>query len=170
MGKSVIDKNTLLGIANAIREQEGSDKPIKVENFAERIRSLIGGGSNNISVEEYMPTATSSLSVSENIFYHNFGKKADLFILISSIPINEMVDNSYAHSVETIFAFRNFWGTTIYVCSRRNKNSVQRNTIFILNSNAFVFDDNYTKITAEITQAKWIANLKYYIIQVCGIF
>ena len=170
MGKSVIDKNTLLGIANAIREQEGSEEPSKVENFAERIRSLVGGGSNNVIVEEYIPTATANLGVGKNIFYHNFGKKADLFILISSIPTNKMVDNSYAYSVETVFAFGNFWGTTFYVGSRRNQSSTARNTSAILDSTSFEFDDNFTRIKGGIMQAKWIANLKYYIIQVCGIF
>lgn len=61
MGKSVIDKNTLLGIANAIREQEGSSEPIKVENFAERIMSLVGGGEiKGIEVQEFQVDSNTS--------------------------------------------------------------------------------------------------------------
>ena len=61
MVKSVIDKSTLLGIADAIREQEGSDEPIKVENFAERIRSLVGGGEiKGIEVQEFQVDSNGS--------------------------------------------------------------------------------------------------------------
>lgn len=85
MGKSVIDKNTLLGIANAIREQEGSDEPIKVEDFAERIRNLVGGEST-MSFVEYTPIKDAPMLSGSTAFSfdHGLGVTPNLIIILNT--------------------------------------------------------------------------------------
>jgi len=60
--KKVIDTKTLSSIADAIREKEKSESPIRVSDFAERILNIAGGSNVEINVVDVVQTESSTTS------------------------------------------------------------------------------------------------------------
>ena len=84
MGKSLIDITTLTNIADAIRTQEGTEEPIRVEDFAERIASLVGG-EVAMSTIEYIPLKDTLMTNTQAPFFisHDLGEIPNLILVIN---------------------------------------------------------------------------------------
>lgn len=160
-------------IADAIREKEESEDEISALDFPQRILDLVGGGGINFSYEEYTPSTTVTLgSDGGQTFYHYFGSKANIFMILS--PYDAWAENetdaSYGYGLETLIFVPTLKSKTFYTMSRRQLNSAIRSSNFQLSTTSFISTDEYTKISSGVYQSKFIEGVTYRIIQIGGIF
>lgn len=111
-----IKKDTLIDIADAIRTQEESEDAISVEDFAQRILDLVGGGMPfEVYVEDFIPSKNYS-SVNEIANESIIDFKPQILLLVDkgavfdeelleySIPYQRIISISFSNNVASQYA------------------------------------------------------------------
>ncbi len=151
--KVVLNKSTIQGIGDAIREKEGSTALIPTSEMKQRILNLSGGSATVTAPGDWQGTPVPNTGVVEKIYFNNNLSKEEIIELIKPLDYvlgegyNYFLCNKSDNTDYTIIAIDNTENPTMVVIYRFNNGEIE-----------LIYDSDNTM---EMDVIGWNSNIIY---------